>query len=61
MIPLSIITVVKDRSESVAATINSLISQKSDLVEYILIDGASSDGTLQPVEKISKRYRYFNI
>ena len=44
---LSIITVVKNDAINIEKTIKSIIYQKNQDVEYLLIDGKSSDGTLQ--------------
>ena len=48
---LSIITVVKNDSINIEKTIKSIISQNNQEIEYILIDGKSSDGTLQIAQK----------
>ena len=42
---LSIITVVKNDVTNIELTIKSILSQKNPNVEYIVIDGKSSDGT----------------
>ena len=48
---ISIITVVKDSSKTVEKTIQSLISQKYENLEYLVIDGKSTDGTLKILDK----------
>ena len=48
---LSIITVVKNDAINIEKTIKSIISQKNQDVEYLLIDGKSSDGTLQRAQR----------
>tara|TARA_B100001063_G_scaffold222423_1_gene228881 strand:- start:598 stop:1359 length:762 start_codon:yes stop_codon:yes gene_type:complete len=50
---LSIITVVKNDAINIEKTIKSIISQKSQDVEYLLIDGKSSDATLQKARKFT--------
>lgn len=48
---ISIITVCKNSSSSLEETIKSVIVQKYDNIEYIIIDGKSEDGTLSIIEK----------
>tara|TARA_B100001121_G_scaffold301213_1_gene312061 strand:+ start:902 stop:1663 length:762 start_codon:yes stop_codon:yes gene_type:complete len=52
---LSIITVVKNDVHNIEKTIKSIISQKNKLVEYIIIDGQSTDGTVQKIKKYRKK------
>lgn len=46
---LSIITVVYNGEDHIQETINSVLSQKKDFFEYIIVDGASSDRTMEIV------------
>lgn len=48
---ISIITVCLNSKESIEQTIQSVISQKDESVEYIIIDGNSTDGTLKIIEQ----------
>lgn len=48
---ISIITVVYNNVENIEKTIRSVIKQKNNDVEYIIIDGGSSDGTLDEIYK----------
>ena len=50
---LSIITVVKNDVQNIEKTIKSIISQKNKEIEYVVIDGRSTDGT----NKIIKKYK----
>lgn len=50
---ISIITVVLNSSDKIERTLKSVISQKLKNFEYILIDGGSSDGTLEIIGKYS--------
>lgn len=50
---ISIITVVFNGKSLIERTIKSVLSQNYTNVEYIVIDGASSDGTLEIAEKYS--------
>lgn len=47
----SIITIVKNDKENIEKTILSVIHQKVPRMEYIVIDGGSTDGTLDIIEK----------
>ena len=49
----SIITVVYNNEDSVEEAINSVLSQTYQHIEFIVVDGKSSDGTL----RIIKRYK----
>ena len=55
---LSIITVVYNNKETIRDAIESVLSQTYKDIEYIIVDGASSDGTVEIIEsygdKISK-------
>ncbi len=52
---LSIITVVKNDFHNIEKTIKSIISQKNKFIEYIIIDGQSTDGTVQKIKKYKKK------
>lgn len=47
---VSIITICYNSEETIEATIQSVLAQDYADVEYIIVDGASNDGTLQIVE-----------
>ena len=51
---ISIITAVYNNSEYIESCINSVISQKYSDIEYIIIDGGSTDGTTDII------HRYIN-
>jgi glycosyltransferase involved in cell wall biosynthesis len=48
---ISIITVVYNRAATIETTIKSVLSQTFDDIEYIVVDGGSSDGTLAVINK----------
>lgn len=48
--PVSIITIVYNDLSHIIETMDSVISQDYPCIEYILIDGASTDGTKQAIE-----------
>ena len=52
---LSIVTVVKNDVLNIEKTVKSVISQKNKNVEYIVIDGKSTDGTSQIIGKYKKK------
>ena len=48
---ISIITSVYNNKETIEDAIKSVLSQSYDNIEYIIVDGGSSDGTLEIIEK----------
>jgi len=48
---ISIITIVYNGQEYIEETIHSIINQTYDNIEYIIIDGGSTDGTLDIIKK----------
>ena len=52
---LSIITVVKNDAINIEKTIKSIIQQKNQYIEYLIIDGKSSDGTLQKINNFGNK------
>lgn len=56
---VSIITICYNAEELIEQTIKSVINQKSDFeYEYIVIDGGSSDGTVDLIHKYNKSIDY---
>lgn len=56
---ISIITVVFNGEKYLEETIQSVINQTYDNVEYIIIDGGSTDGTLEIIKKYEDRIDYW--
>jgi glycosyltransferase involved in cell wall biosynthesis len=56
---LSIITISYNDKEALEQTIQSVISQTYDNIEYIVIDGGSTDGTVEMIEKYKNRISYW--
>jgi glycosyltransferase involved in cell wall biosynthesis len=56
---LSIITINKDNAEGLEKTIQSVVEQTFDDFEYIVIDGASSDGSVEIIKKYADRITYW--
>ena len=52
---LSIITVVKNDVINIEKTIKSIIHQKNQYIEYLIIDGKSSDGTLKKINNFGSK------
>ena len=51
---ISIVTICLNNKKEIKATIQSVLSQKYDNLEYILIDGGSTDGSLKIINTYSK-------
>jgi glycosyltransferase involved in cell wall biosynthesis len=56
---LTIITVVYNGVNEIESTIKSVLLQKNDNIEYVIIDGNSNDGTVDIIKKYSDRIDYF--
>lgn len=56
---ISIITVVYNGEKYLAETIQSVINQTYDNIEYIIIDGGSTDGTLDIIRKYEDAIDYW--
>lgn len=56
---ISIITIAYNSAETIEDTIQSVLSQDYTDVEYIVVDGASSDGTLAIIERYADRIAHF--
>jgi glycosyltransferase involved in cell wall biosynthesis len=56
---ISVLTVARNAAEEIERTVKSVLNQTYDNVEYIIIDGASTDGTLDIIKKYSNRVDYW--
>lgn len=56
---LSVITVVRNDVKNIERTILSVLSQTYDNIEYIVVDGLSTDGTVSIIEKYRKEISSF--
>jgi glycosyltransferase involved in cell wall biosynthesis len=52
---LSVITVVYNNVRDIERTMQSVINQTYEAIEYIVIDGASTDGTLEVIKRYESR------
>ncbi len=53
---ISLITICKNSAETIEQTIDSVLSQDSTNFEYIIIDGKSTDTTLEIIEKYIPKF-----
>lgn len=56
MYRISIITVVRNDRTHIAATMRSVLEQTYTEIEYIVLDGASLDGTLEVIKEVAAEY-----
>ena len=56
---VSIITVVRNNQSTIKDAIDSVIRQTYKNIEYIVIDGASTDGTIDVIEKYQDKISVF--
>lgn len=59
MLKVSIITVVYNGAKTLEQTIQSVVNQTYANIEYIIIDGGSTDGTLDIIKKYEKHIAYW--
>jgi len=59
MIKVSIITVVLNGRDTIKNTIESVVSQSHNSIKYIVIDGGSTDGTIEIINKYLDRISVF--
>jgi glycosyltransferase involved in cell wall biosynthesis len=56
---ISVITVVFNGAQHIEQTITSIIGQTYDNVEYIIVDGGSTDNTLNDIKKYESQIDYW--
>jgi len=53
---ISIITVVYNNKDTIQDAMNSVLSQDYDDLECVIVDGGSTDGTVEAIKDVAKRY-----
>jgi len=56
---ISVITVTLNNVDTIEETIQSVVNQSYKNIEYIIIDGGSTDGALDIIERYKKKISYF--
>ena len=56
---ISVVTVVRNAVDALRSTVESVVAQTYDNIEYVIIDGASTDGTVDYVKKLGPRVDKF--
>jgi glycosyltransferase involved in cell wall biosynthesis len=56
---VSIVTVVKNGAETIEETVRSVVGQTYKNVEYLIIDGGSSDRTVEIIKRYEDRVAYW--
>lgn len=56
---ISIITVVLNGNKNLDQTIRSVLAQTYDNIEYIIIDGSSTDGSLETIRQYDSKIAYW--
>ncbi|MCU0666044.1 MAG: glycosyltransferase [Candidatus Omnitrophica bacterium] len=52
---ITVVTIVRNRQETLQQTITSVLDQSYKNIEYIIVDGASTDGTLEVIKKFDDK------
>ena len=58
-VKVSVITVVRNAVDKIESTVKSVLAQDYDNVEYIVVDGCSTDGTLEILDRYRDRLSAF--
>ncbi len=56
---ITVVTVVRNQARDIATTIESVLRQTYDYVEYIVIDGGSTDGTMDVIRRYDGAIDYW--
>src|SRR5437763_1662561 len=57
---ISVVTAVLNRKDSIERAIQSVLSQPLKNVEHVIIDGGSTDGTLDVLQKYDEQLAYWS-
>ena len=55
----SIVATVRNEKDTIVAFVDSLLKQSKKPEEIIIVDGASTDGTREILEKYDERMRWY--
>lgn len=58
-VKVSVITVVRNAVDKIESTVKSVLAQDYDNVEYIVVDGCSTDGTLEIIGRYRDKFATF--
>lgn len=58
---ITVVTVCRNAENSIRKTIESVLDQRFSDYEYLIVDGASTDGTLSVIESYSDKFAEKNI
>ena len=56
---ISVITICLNSEKTIAYTLNSVLSQKYENIEHVIVDGGSTDGTLDLIKKYPLKRKKF--
>ena len=59
MLKISVITITLNNFKTIEQTVQSVINQNDPNLEYIIIDGGSTDGTLEILNRYKHKFQYF--
>lgn len=57
---ISVVTVAYNAEATIRRTVESVLSQSYSNIDYLVVDGGSTDGTLDILESYRSRLRYFS-
>ncbi len=61
MLKLSVITVCYNAEESIEKTMQSVLSQSYENIDYLIVDGQSTDSTLDIVRRYQEKYKNIRL
>ena len=59
MLKISIVTITLNNEETIEQTVKSILNQNYPNLEYIVIDGGSTDSTLNILNNYKNKFKYF--
>lgn len=58
---VSLVTTVKNEREKIENFLDSVLKQTKKPDEFIIVDGGSTDGTVEKIKKYAKKYRWIKL